>query len=109
MALWAWLLPQAGLALPWPVLVASLLLLAGFDVFIYVMGTKSLERRPEPGMESMVGLKGIAVTDLDPTGHVQVSGELWTARSSCGPIGKGSRVEVMDQHKMALVVKPAPR
>lgn len=47
------------------------------------------------GREALVGAAGQAVSDLDPDGLVKIRGELWVAEAPT-PIGRGSRVEVLD-------------
>ncbi|MEA1959916.1 MAG: NfeD family protein [Bacillota bacterium] len=51
--------------------------------------------------------KALVVQELDPEGFVRVQGEIWRARSNSGDtISIGSRVRVLDQDEMELVVGP---
>lgn len=52
---------------------------------------------------SMVGRKGIAVTEISPNGMVLIEGELWKA-SSQAPIEKGSAVIVNKSEGLRLTV-----
>jgi hypothetical protein len=66
------------------------------------------ERRRDRGRiegEALVGLIGIAVTPLRPTGRVEVNRRLHEASSECGFIDEGSRVEVVGRSGFALVVR----
>lgn len=56
-----------------------------------------------------IGSIGIAKTDLDPSGVVLVVGEQWTADSRAGTrIADGTRVRVVDQDGLTLLVEAAP-
>jgi len=61
------------------------------------------------GQESMVRQRGIARTDIDPSGQVQVGSELWTAELAAGekPIKRGERVEVEAVEGLRLIVRKA--
>ncbi|MFP4165644.1 MAG: NfeD family protein [Opitutales bacterium] len=56
---------------------------------------------PEPGT------RGIAVTDLYPSGHVEIEGKRYDARSLIGTIEHGTEIEVVKRSDFGLVVKPA--
>lgn len=51
-----------------------------------------LLRKPLLGPEAMIGSVATAITDLDPEGLIQVSGERWRARCQDGAISKGTLV-----------------
>jgi membrane-bound serine protease (ClpP class) len=55
----------------------------------------------------MIGLVGVARTDLNPAGKVLVRGELWEARAK-ERIPKGARVRVREIEGLTLVVESAP-
>jgi membrane-bound serine protease (ClpP class) len=61
------------------------------------------------GLESLVGRIGSARTDINPTGNVQVGGELWSAEleSDSSPIPAGSRVIVTGKHGIRITVRRA--
>jgi membrane-bound ClpP family serine protease len=54
-----------------------------------------------------VGTRGVARTDLAPSGVVRVVSEEWTARSASGSIiAEGTAVRVVSQDGLTLVVEP---
>ena len=54
-----------------------------------------------------VGTRGVAKTDLAPSGVVRVVSEEWTARSASGSIiAEGTAVRVVSQDGLTLVVEP---
>jgi len=58
--------------------------------------------------KAVVGMEGVATTDVDPVGAVQVRSELWTAVAD-GPIPAGARVRVLAVEGVRLRVVPAGR
>jgi membrane-bound serine protease (ClpP class) len=63
-------------------------------------------RKSVTGEAGMIGLKGVAHTDIDPEGSVIVHGELWKARAA-GRIPQGARVRVREIEGLTLVVESA--
>lgn len=56
-----------------------------------------------------VGTRGVAKTDLAPSGVVLVASEQWTARSRSGqPITTGQSVRVVAQDGLTLIVEAEP-
>jgi len=61
-----------------------------------------------PGVVNcMVGARGVAKDRLDPSGYIQVQGELWLAEVAGGgpPIDKGQRVQVRESFGLKLLVQ----
>ena len=55
--------------------------------------------------QSVVGMTGVAASDLAPSGMVHVNGEDWSAVSDSGEtIEKGARILVMDVEGLTLKV-----
>jgi len=78
-------------------------------VFFWVAVRKTLEAdavRPTHDLSILIGAIGEAKTDIDidGDGSVQVSGELWTARSQ-KPISAGSRIRVLNREGFVLEVE----
>lgn len=55
----------------------------------------------------MVGRSGLSVTEINPTGIVQLAGERWSAKLAEGvdPIKMDERVEVVATEGLKVVVK----
>ena len=54
-----------------------------------------------------VGTRGVATTDLAPSGVVRVVSEEWTAQSANGStIAEGAAVRVVRQDGLTLIVEP---
>jgi len=84
-------------------ITASLLM----AVFLWVAVRKSLEAatiRPSHDLDALVGKVGEAKTKVHDEGSVQVSAELWSARSE-SPIPAGSSIRVVKREGFILVVE----
>ena len=77
--------------------------------FVFEIGEAALRwrlsrrRRPEVGVEALVGSMARTVTDCRPRGHVRVAGELWQARCDAGAEA-GEDVLVLSVEGLTLVV-----
>jgi membrane-bound serine protease (ClpP class) len=67
----------------------------------------SNRRRASVGVETLVGKRGVAISDLWPEGQVRLNGELWRARCE-GGCDTGTDVVVRGVEGLTLVVEPAP-
>ena len=61
----------------------------------------------EPAREDLIGMVGVAVTDLRPSGTMLVEGERLDVVSDVGFVAKGSRVRVIRSEGYRHVVEPA--
>ncbi len=99
-----WLLPKAGIKIPFLLIIGVMIIWFGWTVFTYRMGTRALITKPVNGLSSMKGMKGIVVKALEPDGIVQINGELWKSTSVSGGIGVGIKVTVVRQEGLKLLV-----
>lgn len=65
---------------------------------------KSLTQKAGTGDQGMIGLVGVAVSDIGRTGRVKVRGEYWTARSAI-PIDSGREVRILSVENLVLQVE----
>ncbi|MDR3568310.1 MAG: nodulation protein NfeD [Syntrophobacteraceae bacterium] len=80
---------------------------AAVSVFFAAVARLALRARaakPQTGQESMQGMIGKVVLEIDPVGKVFVNGELWNAQAEVR-IDKGEMVEVVEVHNLKLKVK----
>jgi membrane-bound serine protease (ClpP class) len=82
-----------------PVVVVS----AAFFLFALTMVLRAQRRRPTTGKEGLIGSTGVATTDLDPEGVVEIRGELWSAIAE-RKIKAGERVRVQEVEGMKVKV-----
>jgi membrane-bound serine protease (ClpP class) len=93
-------------------LVVGVSLFSGVVFFTIMMIAVRAQRAPiRTGQESMAGKWGVTRSPIDPTGSVQVGGELWTAELAEGEaaIPKDVRVLVESAEGIRLKVKRKDR
>ena len=101
----AWLGLSGGLAL------GLLALWIAKDVVIYPFVRESLrDGHDRVGPEVLVGSTGVARDALNPSGYVQVRGELWRGElvGAARPLEAGSPIRVRDVDGLTLLVEPVP-
>lgn len=98
-------LPALGAHVPLPVLYALMAGWAAVSIVIYRLGTRALEKRAAPGLPSLNGCDGQAMTALAPEGMVRVNGETWSARCVSGIVRGGEAIEVVGREDMKLLVR----
>jgi membrane-bound serine protease (ClpP class) len=90
----------------WSLIISTVALTAVFFLVIIGFAIKAQRRKPATGSEGMVGMLGETLTVLNPTGQVQVHGEIWNATSTKGKIPKGKSVRVVAVEGLTLHVEP---
>jgi membrane-bound serine protease (ClpP class) len=96
--------PLGGLSVSWSV-IASMIggILALAALIGYVVYT-TYRRRIATGRQGMVGLKGTAISAIDPSGRVRVQGEIWQAVSAQS-VAEGEAIVVLAVDGMRLKIK----
>lgn len=75
----------------WRVVVIVALLAS--DVVEIAIWLRWRKKRAITGAEAMIGMPGVALTDLAPEGQVKVQGQIWKATSD-EPLESGDPIEV---------------
>lgn len=89
-----------------PLVIGTGILLAAGIFFVLRFALKALRTPVKTGMESLIGLTGYVISDLDPQGTIQLAGEEWSAIPLDDQIlVKGTPVKVVDKRGIALIVK----
>jgi membrane-bound serine protease (ClpP class) len=90
-----------------PLVVGTGVVTAALFFVVVTFAIRAQRRRVATGVEALVGRAGEARSDLDPSGMVQVAGELWSADAAPGasPIARGARIEVVGIEGLRLVVR----
>ncbi len=100
-----WGLPEIGVHIPLPGLIALMVAWGAYSVITYRMGSRALREKPVISLPDMVGSKGAVVSPLAPEGLVKIKGELWIAKSVGGEMEPGVEVIVVGQDRLKLVVR----
>jgi membrane-bound serine protease (ClpP class) len=88
-----------------PLLIITVLIIAGIFLFILRKLIDARRRPYETGEESMIGTLGTVREPFSPTGMVFVNGALWQATSASGPLEVGTQVRVVGVHGLRLRVE----
>jgi membrane protein implicated in regulation of membrane protease activity len=90
---------------PWRGLIlVAFLLFDALEIWVWMRWRK---QKSITGVESIIGKKGTATTNLQPEGRVRVASHDWKAESIDGPIGAGEEIEVTGSHSIKLIVRRA--
>ncbi len=96
------------LYISWSVLITSVVVTSAFFIFLVFFGLKAQFGKRKTGIETLIGLRGIAMEELSPEGRVRVNGEFWNAIASEGTIAAKTDVEVIEINRFKLTVKSVP-
>jgi len=89
-----------------PLLLITVLTIAGIFFFILQKVIASRRQPYAAGEESMVGRIGTVRESLHPDGMVFVDGALWQASTTGGPVPAGTQVRVLGLDGLRLLVEP---
>ena len=92
---------------PWLIGFIALIMI-GFSLLVLRAVLAAMRLPPKSGAQRLVGYRGLALTDLNPTGQVRVDRQEWSAVSVADPIPAGSAVRVAGVTGVRLEVVPAP-
>ena len=98
-------LPRPAVSVsPWLIAIVGALM-AGF--FLFVLG-KAVRARNSPvlmGRETLLGVVGVALSDLSPNGQVRIRSEVWSAIADEEGIRQGDAVQVENVEGLRLRVR----
>jgi membrane protein implicated in regulation of membrane protease activity len=98
-------LPQWDIKIPATILAVIMAAWLAMSIFLYITGTRALDRKPVEGPEAIIGNKGRVVKQLTPGGLVKINGELWGAEATDGNIDIGEEVIVISHSGIKLIVE----
>jgi membrane-bound serine protease (ClpP class) len=96
--------PYSFLKISTTVIFPTVFATAAIVVFLVTLIIRAHSRRSIVGQEGLIGMIGIAETDIAPDGKIFVHGEIWNARSA-DSIKKGDRVKIKRVEGMMLTVE----
>jgi membrane-bound serine protease (ClpP class) len=96
--------PLPELRVPVMSLLPVIVVMAIGTTLLVRLVVQAQRRKASTGAEGMVGQHGLAATDLDPEGWVEVQGERWKARAE-EPLVSGQDVEVVAVDGLRLRVR----
>jgi len=98
--------PLPFLQISWKVIAAATICFTLFFILAIGLAIRAHRRQPATGKEGLVGEEGVVLKELNPTGMVEVHGEIWKAEAP-ERIRKKERivVEAVDAKHLRLKVK----
>jgi membrane-bound serine protease (ClpP class) len=88
------------------VIFATTGVISAFFIFMVTMALKAQHLKPVTGSSALIGLKGIAMENIDTNGLVKIKDEIWRAVST-QKINKGDTVIVKEVKGLTLYVETA--
>jgi len=79
-------------------------IIVGFSTIALTAAVRAQRRAALLGPQVVIGKTGVAVTDIDPQGVVQLESETWTATAQ-QPVRAGEQVEVLESDGLRLLVR----
>lgn len=106
----AWLLWKY-VGLPLWAAIAAIAISVGKDFVMYPLVRRAYDADGRNAAEDLIGQIAVAKQPLNPTGYVQVRGQLWQARTADGEpaIEEGGLVRVREVKGMTLIVSRGNR
>ncbi|MEK6527540.1 MAG: nodulation protein NfeD, partial [Nitrospirota bacterium] len=98
--------PEPFLSASLKVIIPAVLVTALFFIFTISLALKAYRRKPQTGVEGLIGYEGEAKTDVRATGQVFVHGEIWSAWSD-EPVKAGEKITVEKVENLKLKVRKA--
>jgi membrane-bound serine protease (ClpP class) len=89
---------------PW-VIGPVALFAALFFIFVVRAAIRMRGKKTVSGTPRLVGQKGMVLTELNPSGIVQVAAEEWSAEAVREPVAKGRRIRVVGVEGLRLKVE----
>ncbi len=99
--------PLPFLQISWKVILGATITMTLFFIIAISFVIRAHRKKPSTGKEGLVGEEGVTIDDLNPTGQIEIHGEIWKAVSDLR-IKKGQRVIVEEVHSQHLRLKVKP-
>ena len=99
--------PEPDVHISLGVIIPTVATLTAMILFVVQRALRAQAAPVTTGAQGLLGVVGVASTDLNPDGTVFVRGELWNA-SSVRPIQQGEQVRVIQVEGLHLLVETLP-
>ena len=99
--------PEVNVSL-WLILL-MVALIVFFSLIVLRAIISAVKRPPQMGAEQFVGDEAIAITDLTPSGMVNIEHQTWSATSIGGDVYKGDFVRIVSVSGVRLLVTPSEK
>jgi membrane-bound serine protease (ClpP class) len=96
--------PLPFLQISWKIILGATITITLFFIFAIGFVLRAHRKKPSTGKEGLVDEEGITIEALNPTGQIEIHGEIWKAISD-ERIKKGQRVIVQEVDSKHLRLK----
>ncbi|HLP15499.1 MAG TPA: nodulation protein NfeD [Bacteroidota bacterium] len=86
------------------VIIPAVLTTAAFFALAVGAGIRAQTRKVAIGSDAMIGLTGVAITDINPAGQVRVQGEIWNADTEGSAIAKDAEIVITGMRGLRCIV-----
>ena len=96
--------PLPFLQISWKVIVGATITITVFFAVAIGFAIRTYRKKPTTGREGLIGEEGVVIEDLNPSGQIQIHGEIWKAIAE-EKIKKGQQVVVKEVDPQHLRLK----
>ncbi len=100
--------PDSAVRIGLPIALSVSLPFAAIFIVLLILLLKSMRQKSTTGESGMIGLVGVADTEIFHTGRVRVRGEYWSAHADAA-IPPGHRVRIKEVDGLSLLVEDLTR
>ena len=97
-------LPQLGVYVPLPGLIAVMVIWGAVSVITFRIGTRILLKKPIAGLPDMIDSTGRIVRVIGREGQIKIKNEIWDAKSVDDKMIVGEEVKVVGRDGLKLIV-----
>ena len=91
----------------WVLVIVAVVIVAVLgSLWVVMIRDRKRARNLPTRTDRMLGRTGLVLGAIDPEGTVQVASEMWSARSTGGPIAEGVEVRVTGMEGFCMIVEP---
>lgn len=101
------IIPEVNVSL-WLILLMAALIVF-FSLIVLRAILRAVKRPPQMGAERFIGAEAVAVTDLAPSGEVNIDHQTWSATSIGSDVKNGDHVRVVSVSGVRLLVTPSEK
>ena len=96
--------PLPFLQISWKLILGATITITLFFIFAVGFVLKAHRKKPLTGKEGLIGEEGVTIETLNPTGQIEIHGEIWKAIAD-EKIKKGTQVIVQEVNSQHLRLK----
>ncbi len=96
--------PLPEMQVSYTLIIPIVLFSAGFFLISMYLYYNAQKKKPTTGMEALIGETGVARSEVNTTGKVNIHGEIWNAYSD-EPVESGENIVVISVDGLKMKIK----